>query len=198
MDFPEKLKKLRNEKGLTQEELAKSIFVSRTLISKYENGAVYPTKDNAEKLALFFNIPLSELIDENDTVQLTLKSNDTAMKINMAVSCCIISLYSILSLLSLIPFITINYYDYSKGSPPTLNSKIVSPTQLTIQNGNPIVLIALILLLANVASSFISLRFKSNQWIKLCNYLLAVINLFLVFFSIVFTVIYFSNNSIDL
>ena len=53
MRFPEKLKKLRKEKGLTQEELAKAIFVSRTLISKYENGSVYPTKDNAENWLYF-------------------------------------------------------------------------------------------------------------------------------------------------
>lgn len=33
MSFSEKLKELRKEKGLTQEELAKEIFVSRTLIS---------------------------------------------------------------------------------------------------------------------------------------------------------------------
>ncbi len=32
--FPEKLKKLRKEKDLTQEELANAIFVSKTLISK--------------------------------------------------------------------------------------------------------------------------------------------------------------------
>lgn len=54
MSFSEKLKELRKEKGLTQEELAKEIFVSRTLISKYENGAIYPTKENAIKIAEFF------------------------------------------------------------------------------------------------------------------------------------------------
>ena len=47
MTFSEKLRKLRKEKGLTQEELARAVFVSRTLITKYESGAVYPTKENA-------------------------------------------------------------------------------------------------------------------------------------------------------
>ena len=46
MTFQENLKKLRLEKDLTQEELANKIFVSRTLITKYENGTVMPTKDN--------------------------------------------------------------------------------------------------------------------------------------------------------
>ena len=59
MKFNEKLKELRKEKGLTQEELASKIYVSRTLISKYESGAIIPTKDNIEKLALFFNVDKS-------------------------------------------------------------------------------------------------------------------------------------------
>ena len=81
MNFPEKLRKMRKDKGITQEELASSIFVSRTLISKYENGSVYPTKDNVQKLALYFNVPISSLIDEEDTIQLVLKQNDLSAKI---------------------------------------------------------------------------------------------------------------------
>lgn len=40
MEFSKKLKELRKEKGLTQEELASQLFVSRALISKYESGAI--------------------------------------------------------------------------------------------------------------------------------------------------------------
>lgn len=53
MEFAKKLKELRKERGLTQEELAQKLFVSRTLISKYESGAIYPTRENAEKIAQF-------------------------------------------------------------------------------------------------------------------------------------------------
>ncbi|MBQ9993680.1 MAG: helix-turn-helix transcriptional regulator, partial [Clostridia bacterium] len=38
MEFNEKLQKLRKQKGLTQEELAEGLFVSRTAISKWESG----------------------------------------------------------------------------------------------------------------------------------------------------------------
>lgn len=64
MKFNEKLKELRKEKGLTQEELASKIYVSRTLISKYESGTIIPTKDNIEKLALFFNVDKSDLMSK--------------------------------------------------------------------------------------------------------------------------------------
>jgi len=38
VDFNEKLQKLRKQRGLTQEELAEALFVSRTAISKWESG----------------------------------------------------------------------------------------------------------------------------------------------------------------
>lgn len=197
MNFPEKLKKLRKEKGLTQEELAKNIFVSRTLISKYENGSVCPTKENAEKLALFFEIKLSELIDADDTVQLVLKDAETSKRINDVMSICIISSCVFLSLLSLIPFLSVRYYDYSEGTPPKLASRITNAITLALSNGNPIVLITLITLIGNCLISFLSLKKKDNAWLKLANYSVFVVNLFLVFFSIAFVVIYVSANSYD-
>ncbi|HIU00572.1 MAG TPA: helix-turn-helix transcriptional regulator [Candidatus Coproplasma excrementavium] len=38
MELSEKLTKLRKEKGLTQEELAQMVYVTRTAVSKWENG----------------------------------------------------------------------------------------------------------------------------------------------------------------
>ena len=42
MTLGEKLKKLRTDSGLTQEELAEKLFVSRTAISKWESNRGYP------------------------------------------------------------------------------------------------------------------------------------------------------------
>ena len=72
MEFSDKLKELRKRKGITQEELANSVFVSRSVIAKYESGNVMPTQENAEKLAVFFGVKLSYLIDEEEQVKVTL------------------------------------------------------------------------------------------------------------------------------
>lgn len=197
MTFPEKIKKLRKEKGLTQEELAKNIFVSRTLITKYENGSVYPTKENAEKLALFFGVDLSELIDSNDTVQLILKQNELSSKINLILNSIIISISSLLSIISFLPIVRISYYDYSNGVPPELLYKYTYSFDITLSNGNPIVLITFILLISNIVLSVLAIKFKQNTWIKLINYSLFILNIFLIFISIVFIVSYSSSNLYD-
>ena len=51
MLFKEKLKKYRVENNISQEELSSKLYVSRTLISKWENGVVYPSANNMENLA---------------------------------------------------------------------------------------------------------------------------------------------------
>lgn len=53
MEFNEKLQELRKGKGLTQEELAQEIFVSRTAVSKWESGRGYPNIDSLKELAAF-------------------------------------------------------------------------------------------------------------------------------------------------
>ena len=40
MEFHEKLQELRRQKGLTQEQLAEHLFVSRAAVSKWESGRV--------------------------------------------------------------------------------------------------------------------------------------------------------------
>lgn len=49
MEFHEKLQELRKSRGLTQEELAEALFVSRTAISKWESGRGYPSIDSLRK-----------------------------------------------------------------------------------------------------------------------------------------------------
>ena len=64
--FAERLKDLRNEKGLSQRELAKQLQVSSAIISKWENGLMQPTADNIIAVADFFNVCADYLLGRKD------------------------------------------------------------------------------------------------------------------------------------
>lgn len=68
MKFNERLKKIREDKGLTQEQLAKQSGISARMIQKYEYGVSRPRYDAAEKLAQALEIPISELLGESDAM----------------------------------------------------------------------------------------------------------------------------------
>lgn len=62
MDFNEKLQELRKQKGLTQEELAQTLYVSRTAVSKWESGRGYPNIDSLKALATYFSVSVDDLL----------------------------------------------------------------------------------------------------------------------------------------
>lgn len=67
MSFGEKLRDLRNNKKMTQAQLAKEIGVSSRTIISYENGNSYPKKREVYfKLATFFNVDVNYLLTEDE------------------------------------------------------------------------------------------------------------------------------------
>lgn len=62
MEFHEKLQELRKNKGLTQEELAEILYVSRTAISKWESGRGMPSIESLKAISKFFAVTLDELL----------------------------------------------------------------------------------------------------------------------------------------
>lgn len=68
MKLCEKLVKLRKESGLTQEELAEKLFVTRTAVSKWENDKGYPGIDSLKLLSQVYNVSLDELISDDDVI----------------------------------------------------------------------------------------------------------------------------------
>ena len=70
MDFNEKLQELRKQKDLTQEELAKALYVSRTAISKWESGRGYPSIDSLKAIAKFFSVSIDQLLSGDEIVSI--------------------------------------------------------------------------------------------------------------------------------
>lgn len=63
--FSEKLKELRNEKGISQEKLSELLNVSRQSISRYENGTVQPDFDKLITLSKYFEVSIDYLLDHS-------------------------------------------------------------------------------------------------------------------------------------
>ena len=75
MEFNEKLQELRKQKGITQEELAKSLYVSRTAISKWESGRGYPSIESLKVIAGFFSVTVDELLSTDEVLTIAEEDN---------------------------------------------------------------------------------------------------------------------------
>lgn len=63
MSFADNLRLIRKEKGLTQEELAEMLQVSRQAVSKWEAGSGYPETDKLLAISKKLNVSLDYLMD---------------------------------------------------------------------------------------------------------------------------------------
>ena len=62
VEFGEKVKHLREEKGMTQQTMAESLYVTRQAVSRWECGARYPDLLTAKKIARILDVSLDELL----------------------------------------------------------------------------------------------------------------------------------------
>lgn len=87
MEFNEKLQMLRADKNMTQEELAKELYVSRTAVSKWESGRGYPNIESLKAIAKFFNITIDELICSEEVIALAEHNISNSNKNHTALVC---------------------------------------------------------------------------------------------------------------
>lgn len=74
--FGDKLKELRRQYGMSQEELGKRIGVTKQSVSRYEAGRI-PTVEVAMKISEAFGIPFEKLIKDYDWSSATVYDDDT-------------------------------------------------------------------------------------------------------------------------
>ena len=75
MEFHEKLQELRKSRGLTQEELAEALYVSRTAVSKWESGRGYPSIDSLKEISAYFSVSIDDLLSGEKLILLAKKEN---------------------------------------------------------------------------------------------------------------------------
>ena len=121
MEFNEKLQELRKSRGLTQEELAEALFVSRTAISKWESGRGYPSIDSLKEISKYFSVTIDELLTGEKLISIAEKENKSNIQKLCDLLTGIVDLFSfILIVLPLYPnpingyIYSVNLFDYTE------------------------------------------------------------------------------------
>ena len=75
MEFNEKLQELRKQKGLTQEELAEELYVSRTAVSKWESGRGVPNIESLKAISKYFSVSIDKLLSSEEILAIADEDN---------------------------------------------------------------------------------------------------------------------------
>ena len=73
MALNDNIKKIREEKKYTQQQLADKLYVSRQTVCRWENGSRCPDLITAKKLAMELGVTLDELISDEDITDIQSK-----------------------------------------------------------------------------------------------------------------------------
>lgn len=106
MELGNQIKHYRNEKGLSQEELAERVYVTRQTISNWENNKNYPDINSIVLLSEIFEISIDNLI-KGDLEKMKKEINsEEVKKLNFySLMMAILMIAAIISLVPLIKFI---------------------------------------------------------------------------------------------
>jgi transcriptional regulator with XRE-family HTH domain len=66
MEIGNKINQLRKLSGMTQEQLAEKLNVSRQSVSKWENGGAAPDLESVVKISRLFQVSLDDLLTEGE------------------------------------------------------------------------------------------------------------------------------------
>lgn len=190
MDFVEKLKTLRKESGLTQQEVADKLYVSRSLYAKYESGLATPSKDILQKMALLFDTGVNELISTEETTFMVVdeqQTRQTLKNLTLIASSVICSSFIIFYF---IPLFTAHYYDYNHLVPgtsePTFVTRLMSSFAILDKNSNPFGNVTLAFVIAELILSILCLTIFNKKQIvaRYIAYVLFAIVTFMIFITI--------------
>ena len=124
MEFSEKLQQLRKKRGLTQEELAELLYVSRTAVSKWESGRGYPNIESLKEISKIFSVTVDDLLSGEKLISLAEKENRSNIQNICGLLFGIADLFSVLLvILPLYPNVfegyvySVNLFEYWQTSP---------------------------------------------------------------------------------
>ena len=113
MEFNEKLQELRKSRGMTQEDLAEALYVSRAAVSKWESGRGYPSIDSLKDISVFFSVSIDDLLSGEKLISIAEKENESSIRSVCSLMFGVADLFSVLLLILPLYPKTVNGYVYS-------------------------------------------------------------------------------------
>ena len=80
MEFCDKIKKIRTDNNLTQEQFAEKLYVSRTAVSKWESRKGYPSIDSLKYMSKLFSISIDELLSSEEILDIAEQDKQQKLK----------------------------------------------------------------------------------------------------------------------
>lgn len=117
MEIDKKLKEARVNSGLTQEQVAEKIMVSRQTISNWENGKSLPDIVSVMNMSDLYQISLDELLKGDQKMKEKMEKDVNGAKCNkrlILITAILVSVVSITYLISI--FVGGVFYDFCKNA----------------------------------------------------------------------------------
>ena len=105
MELSKKIKQIRNDNKLTQEQFAEKMLVSRTAVSKWENGTCYPSIDSLKYMSKIFNVSLDKLLSSEEILEIAKTENQSNISKYNSLLFCLLDIVRII-------FIFLPLYSY--------------------------------------------------------------------------------------
>ena len=191
MDFAEKIKTLRKDSGLTQQEVADKLYVSRSLYAKYESGLATPSKDILQKIALLFDTGVKDLISCEETTFMVVDEQNTRQTLKNVTLIASVVICVCFAIFFFIPIFQV--YSYQNPAPvgeqPDRIMRLMSSFSLLNEKGVPLGNITFGLCLVETALSVLCLTtFNKNKIIvRYVAYVLFALTVFMIFMTIAFS-----------
>ena len=174
MELSKKIKQIRNENKLTQEQFAEKMLVSRTAVSKWENGTCYPSIDYLKYMSQTFKISLDKLLSNEEILEIAKIENQSNISKYNSLLFCLLDIIRIV-------FIFLPLYSYKT------NDFIYSVSLFNSNDLNSTLkIIFMLIFIIFLALGIIELIFNykgNNRFLNKISIFLDVISIFVLLFT---------------
>ena len=174
MELSKKIKQIRNDNKLTQEQFAEKMLVSRTAVSKWENGTCYPSIDSLKYMSQLFNVSLDKLLSSEEILEIAKTENQGNISKYNSLLFCLLDIVRII-------FIFLPLYSYKTNdfiySVSLLNSNDLGTTLKIV-----FMLIFIIFLILGIIELIFNYK-GNNRLLSKVSICLDVISIFVLLFT---------------